>query len=155
MKPFGVKVGVMSSSTYKDRAKEASSEKQKTNESVDSINQREESPYYIVSKNMNQNNFQTGYQLCNSILIKFPAWQSNSAEFSTLLPSTLMESQKLQNLYQESALISMITYSSVSLFQLKTKIPAKFVLTKLIKMITSSLIPVNATALAELCITTA
>lgn len=73
MKPFGVKVGVMSSSTYKDRAKEASSEKQKTNESVDSINQREESPYYIVSKNMNQNNFQTGYQLCNSILIKFPA----------------------------------------------------------------------------------
>lgn len=62
LKPFGVKVAVMSSAAYKDRGKE-SNEKQKTNESVDSVNQKEEDPYYIVSRNMGQNNFQTGYQL--------------------------------------------------------------------------------------------
>jgi len=35
---------------------------------VDSINEKEEEPYYIVSKNMNQSNFQTGYQLSTSFL---------------------------------------------------------------------------------------
>lgn len=69
LKPFGVKFSIISPSVYKDRTKEASNEKQRTNESVDSINEKEEDPYYIVSKNMNQNNFQAGYKLgnCRSI----------------------------------------------------------------------------------------
>jgi hypothetical protein len=49
----------------------------------------------------------------------------------------------------------MITYSSVSLFHHKTKIPAKFAWMKWIKMITSSSIPANVTALAELYTITA
>lgn len=68
MRPFGVKFSIISPSVYKDRTKE-SNEKQKTNESVDSINEKEEDPYYIVSKNMNQNNFQTGYKLGKTPLI--------------------------------------------------------------------------------------
>lgn len=62
-KSFGVKFSVISPSVYKDWAKDNSSEKQKTNESIDSIEQKEEDPYFIVSKNMNQHNFQTGYKL--------------------------------------------------------------------------------------------
>jgi hypothetical protein len=38
LKPFGVKFSIVSPSVYKDRTKESSNEKQRTNESVDSIN---------------------------------------------------------------------------------------------------------------------
>lgn len=62
LKGAGVKFSIFSPSAYKDRTKEGSNE-QRTNESVDSAGDKEEEPYYIVSKNMNQHNFQTGYKL--------------------------------------------------------------------------------------------
>jgi hypothetical protein len=43
-----VKINLLNVSTYKDKSKTTNTEKQKTNESVDSINQKEEDPYFIV-----------------------------------------------------------------------------------------------------------
>ncbi len=45
-----VKINVLNVSTYKDKSKTTNTEKQKTNESVDSINQKEEDPYFIVGR---------------------------------------------------------------------------------------------------------
>lgn len=44
------KVNVLNVSTYKDKSKTTNTEKQKTNESVDSLGQKEEEPYFIVGK---------------------------------------------------------------------------------------------------------
>lgn len=41
---------VLKASTYKSRLESASSDKQNTNESVDSIDEGEEEPYFIVEK---------------------------------------------------------------------------------------------------------
>ena len=44
------KVNVLNVSTNKDKSKTTNNEKQKTNESVDSLGQKEEDPYFIVGK---------------------------------------------------------------------------------------------------------
>lgn len=49
------RINVLNVSTYKDKSKTTNTEKQKTNESVDSITLKEEDPYFIVGRDKTNN----------------------------------------------------------------------------------------------------
>jgi hypothetical protein len=60
----GVKVVLLSPSCYREKNKNNPNEKQGTNESNESLPEREEEPYYIVSKIKKFNDDAAGYKLC-------------------------------------------------------------------------------------------
>lgn len=62
------RVNVLNVSTYKDKSKTTNNEKQKTNESVDSLGQKEEDPYFIVGKDRAVGE---GYKLGKKFITQF------------------------------------------------------------------------------------
>ena len=72
-KNYGMKFTIITPSVYKDKAKDTTNEKEKTNSSVDSIGQKEEEPYCIVSRSsMSNNNTQGGHPLSTNFTILEP-----------------------------------------------------------------------------------
>lgn len=63
------KVNVLNVSTYKDKSKTTNTEKQKTNESVDSLGQKEEEPYFIVGRDRA---VADGYKLGKKLVTQSP-----------------------------------------------------------------------------------
>lgn len=83
VKNYGMKFTIITPSVYKDKTKDISNEKEKTNSSVDSIGQKEEEPYCIVSRSsMSNNNTQGGHPLKPGMTLKLGRIEYFVTEFS-------------------------------------------------------------------------